>query len=88
MFDEQIPDRADGGGRAFEQGMAVPRVADRGRQDVFQPHRAIVAQHQQKRVEAAGDAGRQQARARHEVEPQVTKNGPGSPRQARGPGRR
>jgi len=48
--------------------MAIHQVADRRRQHVGQPHRAVVAQHQHVGVERTGHGSRQQAGAGNEIE--------------------
>ena len=56
---------------ALHQRMAVLGVADGRLQHVAQAHGAVVAQHQHVGLEGAGNAGRQQPRARHDVEAEV-----------------
>ena len=68
MLAEQGRDRADGGVGAFQQWMAVLRIADRGRQHLGKRHRAVVAQHHHPGLECAGHDGGEQPGAGHEIE--------------------
>ena len=70
------------------QRKAVARIADRRRHDVRDRHRAVVAQHQHPRIERAGNAGREQAGAGHEVEALAAVMRDRRSRRARRPGRR
>ena len=64
-------DGVDGGADALDQRIAVARIADRGGQHVRDAHRAVVAQQRHPGVEGAGNAGREQAGAGHEIEAEM-----------------
>ena len=68
MLAEQRRHGADGGACALHQRIAVLGVAQGGLQHVAQAHGAPVAQDHHVGLEGAGDAGGQEARARHDVE--------------------
>ena len=68
MFAEQHLDGCDRGARAFDQRMALGRIADRGSEHVGEPQRAVVPQQQHPGVEHARHACRQHAGARHDIE--------------------
>jgi hypothetical protein len=52
--------------------MAVSSVEDGRREDLFQRHRSIVSQQEKERVERARNARHQEARARNEIETEVS----------------
>ncbi|MHC2699167.1 hypothetical protein ACVMHZ_002300 [Bradyrhizobium liaoningense] len=68
MLAEQLLDGLDRGAGAFDQRIAVACVGDRRLQYVAHAHRAVVAQQHHPGFEGAGNAGREQAGARHHVE--------------------
>ena len=68
ILTEQRFDGRDGGVRALDQGMALARIEDRGREHVGEPHGAVVAQQHHPGVEHARHAGGKKAGARHHVE--------------------
>ncbi len=69
-------------------GVAVLGVADRELEHVDEPPRPELLEQQQPAAERAGDAGCEQARARHERVPERRGSARSSPRRARRPGRR
>ena len=71
MLKELRAHRRDGGGGTFQQGMAAACIGNGRRQDIAQAHRSVIAQQEHIGVERAGDAGRQQSRARHHVQAEV-----------------
>ena len=71
MIAEQVLHGVDGGADALDQRIAVARIADRGREHVGDAHRAVVAQQRHPGVEGAGNAGRQQPGAGHQIEAEL-----------------
>ena len=71
MLLEQVLHGVDGRADALDQRIAVARIADRGRQHVGDAHRAVVAQQRHPGVEGAGNAGREQPGAGHEIEAEL-----------------
>ena len=71
MLAVELRDRADGDACPLHQRVAVLGIGDGRLQHVAQAHGAVVAQHQHEGFERAGDAGRQQAGAGHDVETQM-----------------
>ena len=69
MRAKHLGHHGDGRGGALDQRMAALRVADRRREDVGEPQRAVVAQDQHPGLERAGHAGGKEPGAGHEVEP-------------------
>jgi hypothetical protein len=67
---EQVLDGLDGLDDPRHHRHAVLRIADRRLEQLCQGHRAVVAQHQHPGVEGPGDAGRQQPRARDDLQAQ------------------
>ena len=74
---EQLLHGGDGGIGALHQRVAVARIGDRRRQHVGEPQGAVVAQQRHPGVEHAGNAGGEQAGARHHVEAEAAVMGDG-----------
>jgi hypothetical protein len=63
-----LRDRGNSRAGALEQRIAVQRIADRRRKHIGHAHRAVVAQQHHPGFECAGDAGREQSGAGHQIE--------------------
>src|SRR5579885_3321206 len=68
---EELPHGLDRGRDARDRRIAAARIVDRGRQHVLDAHGAELREELQPGAEGAGNDGRQQTGAGHEVEPEL-----------------